>query len=88
MMFHYKKDIYDMCTLTSNRAMHLFCNEINNSDADVFIIMAHKAVQLFYVLLDQNHINKEVMQKKSFPVKRLILIVIILQAKKLQLLTI
>lgn len=63
-MYKYKNDIYDFCTSTAHRAIELFCNEINNSDAEVFVIMAHKAVLLFQVLLEQNHIIDDMIKNK------------------------
>lgn len=62
-MIHYSKDIFDMCSYSSNKALRLFCDALNNSSADVFIIMAHKAVQLFQVLLDQNHLDSHINNK-------------------------
>lgn len=63
-MYKYKNDIYDLCTNTTQKAIDLFCNEINNSDADVFVVMAHKAVLLFQVLLEQNHIIADIVANK------------------------
>lgn len=62
-MHKYINDIYDLCSNLEKETLEFFCYEINNSNADVFIIMAHKAVRLFYILLEQNHINPEVKNK-------------------------
>lgn len=60
-MFHYKRDIFDFFP---NKSILLrFCDKINQCDADVYIVMAHKAVQLFQVLLDQGHIHKHIGRK-------------------------
>lgn len=56
-MYKYKNDICDLCSSATQNTIDLFCNEINNTDADVYIVMSHKAVLLFQVLLEQNHIN-------------------------------
>lgn len=58
-MNNYKSDIYDLLSATERIAVDQFCQNINNSNVDVYIVMSHKGVQLFNVLLDQNHISKE-----------------------------
>lgn len=45
------------------KAFEAFCREINTSKSDVFVIMAHKAVRLFQILIDQNHIEKHIENK-------------------------
>ena len=62
-MFKYDVDIYDLCSGTAKVALELFCREINNSDADIFVVMAHKAVRLFKLLIDQNHICENISNK-------------------------
>ena len=62
-MSNYKADIYDLLNTTERIAVDQFCQNINNSNVDVYIVMSHKAVQLFNVLLDQNHISKELSNK-------------------------
>lgn len=62
-MYKYENDIFDLCSGTEQNALEYFCKEINNSNADVFVVMAHKAVQLFQVLLEQNHIVESVANK-------------------------
>lgn len=54
-MIHYKRDIVDF--FPDKDILHKYCDRINQSDADVYIIMAHKAVQLFRVLVDQDYIH-------------------------------
>lgn len=62
-MNQYQVDLYDFCNDEVTRAIKKFCQRVNNSDADVFIIMAHKAVLLFYLLLAQGHITKRAEEK-------------------------
>ncbi|MCI8397780.1 MAG: hypothetical protein HFF90_00005 [Oscillibacter sp.] len=62
-MKQYGVDLYDFCNDEVKDALKAFCHRINQSDADVFIIMAHKAVLLFYILLAQGHIDKQVEEK-------------------------
>ena len=62
-MKKYRDDIFSLCSETERKALTLFCETINSSTADVFIIMAHKAVQLFMVLLEQNHIKGQITDK-------------------------
>lgn len=58
-MNQYQVDLYDFCSDEITCALKKFCQRVNNSDADVFVIMAHKAVLLFYLLLAQGHIAKQ-----------------------------
>ena len=62
-MFKYDVDIYDLCSGTAKVALQLFCREINNSDADIFVVMAHKAVRLFKLLINQKHICEDIANK-------------------------
>jgi len=62
-MFKYKNDIYDLCSSTTEKIFEAFCYEINTSDVDVFVIMAHKAVRLFQILYDQKHIADHIATK-------------------------
>ena len=62
-MYSFKDDIFDLCTETERVALSMFCNEINNSKADIFVVMAHKAVQLLQVLIAQGHITENVSNK-------------------------
>lgn len=62
-MTQYQVDLHDFFSDEVARALKTFCHRINNSDADVFIIMAHKAVLLFYLLLAQGHISKQAAEK-------------------------
>lgn len=79
-MFHYKRDIFDF--FPNKSILQRFCDKINQCDADVYLVMAHKAVQLFQVLLDQGHIQKHIGRKKSYPVKRWIMTVITYSIRK------
>lgn len=45
------------------KALKTFCDQINISTADVFVVMAHKAVRLIQVLIDQNYISHEIANK-------------------------
>ena len=56
-MYKYEYDICEFCPETFQRAIELYCKNISNSDADIFVLMAHKAVSLFQVLLEQKHIS-------------------------------
>lgn len=56
-MYKYEYDICEFCPETFQKAIALYCENISNSDADIFVLMAHKAVSLFKVLLEQKHIS-------------------------------
>lgn len=56
-MTDYKKGILDLFDEKTSDALQSFCENINTSTADVFVIMAHKAICLFKVLQDQNYLN-------------------------------
>lgn len=60
-MYHYKRDFYDF--FTDKSIFSHFCSEINCCNADVFVLMAHKAVRLFQVLLDQGKLNERIGEK-------------------------
>lgn len=60
-MFHYKRDIFDF--FPNKSILQGFCDKINQCDADVYLVMAHKAVQLFNVLLNQNHLHADIKDK-------------------------
>lgn len=62
-MYKYNLDILDMCSETEKEAIIMFCKEINASNADVFVVMAHKAVHLFHILIDQMYINESIKNK-------------------------
>lgn len=67
-MTTYKKDIFDLFDENTSEALRLFCQNINQADTDVFIVMAQKAICLFNVLQEQNHIrinNKTVISNFS-----------------------
>lgn len=46
----------------SNSLRH-FCDQINNSDADLFVVLAQKAVCLFEILLSQNLLRSDIRTK-------------------------
>lgn len=56
-MYKYEYDICEFCPEAFQRAIELYCKNISNSGADIFVLMAHKAVSLFQVLLEQKHIS-------------------------------
>jgi len=56
-MYKYEYDICEFMPETFQKAISLYCENISKSDADIFVVMAHKAVSLFYVLLEQKHIS-------------------------------
>lgn len=60
-MIHYKRDFFDF--FPDQSSLKQFCDAINTSNADVVILMAHKAVQLFRVLQDQEYIDDSFDQK-------------------------
>lgn len=63
LMSQYEINLYDFCSDEVTYALNKFCQRVNNSDADVLIIMAHKAVLLFDLLLAQGHIAKRAAEK-------------------------
>ena len=60
-MIHYNRDLFDF--FPDQSSLKQFCDAINTSNADAFILMAHKAVQLFRVLQDQEYIDDSFDQK-------------------------
>lgn len=72
-MFHYKRDFLDF--FPDKTIFERFCDTINHSNADIFILMAHKAIQMVQVLKDQGYIDERITKKSSYPVKLWILIV-------------
>mgnify|MGYP003302192327 FL=1 len=60
-MIHYKRDFFDF--FPDQSSLKHFCDVINSTNADAFILMAHKAVQLFQVLQDQGYIDGRLKQK-------------------------
>lgn len=62
-MRQYQVDMLKFCSITVRESLDSFCKKINQSNADVFLIMAHKAVQLFFILLEQGYINDEIFKK-------------------------
>ncbi len=43
-MRRYRVDMYEFCSPTVRNAIDVFCRNVNQSNADVFLIMAHKAI--------------------------------------------
>lgn len=62
-MNQYLVSLYDFCNHKEKEAIQDFCDRVNHSDADVFIIMAHKAVLLFDLLIDQGFIGIQAKNK-------------------------
>lgn len=62
-MREYFVDFFDFCDGDIKNSISSFCDNINNSKADVFIIMAHKAVLFFNLLLEQGYIHKNIKEK-------------------------
>lgn len=52
-------NVYDHCNEKTRIALELFCKEINDSDADVFVVMAQKAFCLIQLLKKHGQINKD-----------------------------
>lgn len=63
-MKNYKENILAFFDDEMKLAMRNLCAMINQSQADVFILMAHKAVLLFFVLLDQGYISERIRSKR------------------------
>ena len=59
-MNQYQVNLYDFYSNEVKDALKTFCHRVNHSDADVLIIMAHRTVLLFYLLLAQGHISKQI----------------------------
>lgn len=47
------RHIYNFCSEKAKNALQFFCENINESDADIFIVMAQKAVCLYRILSQQ-----------------------------------
>ena len=62
-MRRYQVDMYEFCSPTVRNAIDEFCKKVNQSNVDVFLIMAHKAVQMFFILLDQGRIDRRILNK-------------------------
>lgn len=63
MMRQYSGDVFDFFGNEYGNAIQTFCNNINSSQADIFVIMAHKAVLLYQILLEQGYIDKNAANK-------------------------
>lgn len=59
MAIEYSVDILSLCSQETRYTLQRYCSIINHSKADVFILMANKAVQLIQILRDQNLIYKD-----------------------------
>lgn len=46
-----------------SRALQCFCDQINNCEAELFIVLAQKALCLFQILLDQNLLRDDIRTK-------------------------
>lgn len=62
-MYLKKVDIINFFDDVMKREVVKFCDRINESDADVFILMARKAACFFQVLVESGYINHSVVQK-------------------------
>lgn len=62
-MSQYQTDMYTLCSDLCKGALESFCRNVNNSKADVFVVMAHKAVKMFTILLDQGLLNEDISDK-------------------------
>lgn len=60
-MIHYKRDFLDF--FPDRTIFEIFCDVINNSRANVFVLMAHKAIQMVQVLRDQGYLDNRIDQK-------------------------
>ena len=54
------KSIYELCSENTETALNVFCDCINHSKADLFVVMSQKAVCLFRWLLAEGKINDEI----------------------------
>lgn len=62
-MMQYTTDLLDYFTGLEQNLIRRFCKQINETDADVIILMAHKAVRLFWVLVEQGYITVPIEKK-------------------------
>lgn len=62
-MYTEKRSVLETCSNNTAVALRLYCEFINSSEADVFVVMAQKAVCLFQVLLEEGLIDKKVSGK-------------------------
>lgn len=53
------KTIEELCSENTNIAINIFCQRINKSNADLYLVLAQKAVCLFEILLKEGKINAE-----------------------------
>lgn len=52
--------IHKLVSKDLSNSLYHFCDQINNSDADLFVVLAQKAVCLFQILLSQNLLKSSV----------------------------
>ena len=62
-MYLRKVDIINFFDDVMKREVIKFCNRINESDADVFILMARKAACFFQVLVESGYVNQSILRK-------------------------
>lgn len=55
--------IYKLVEKDLSSSLRHFCDQINGSDADLFIVLAQKAVCLFQILLSQNLLRSDICTK-------------------------
>ncbi len=64
LMYNYEKSIMELCQNDfQRRTLEDFCKAINHSDADLFVVMAHKAALLYQVLFEQGFLSKTSTEK-------------------------
>ena len=62
-MYLRKVDIINFFDDVMKREVIKFCNRINESDADVFILIARKAACFFQVLVESGYVNQSILRK-------------------------
>lgn len=58
-----RPSILEFCSSKTATALRLYCDYINHSEAEIFVVMAQKAICIFQVLLEEGLIYKEIKDK-------------------------
>lgn len=54
------KNVFDICSKNTEKVLNLYCDIINQCQADYFIVMAQKAVCLFRYLIDEGRLRSDI----------------------------
>lgn len=49
--------VYNACLPHTKDSLKAFCNHLNESNAEIYVVMAHKAVKLIELLIEQNLVD-------------------------------